>query len=191
MIVPDESALAAVESQQLARELRERLPKEGADYSINQIAIARQSHEHWEKRFGEVVRGWRQDRNWSQEDVAERLRHEGFEMHQTTIAKIERGTRPLRVAEATAIAKIFKMPIMAVFELSQPGDYPGWLADTRPDDLLDRERALQTARDLSDRARDRMYSAAERHAFFLGEIEKLVLKMNQETADQVRNDSEA
>ena len=191
MIVPDESALAAVESQQLARELREQLPKEAADYSVNQIAMARQSHEHWEKRFGEVVRGWRQDRNWSQEDVAERLRHEGFEMHQTTIAKIERGTRPLRVAEATAIAKIFKMPIMAVFELSQPGDYPGWLADTRPDDLLDRERALQTARDLSDRARDRMYSAAERHAFFLGEIEKLVLKMNQETADQVRNDSEA
>lgn len=47
-------------------------------------------------------------------------------MHQTTVAKIERGTRPLRVAEATAIAEVFEMPIMAVFELSLPGDPPSF-----------------------------------------------------------------
>jgi transcriptional regulator with XRE-family HTH domain len=188
---PDASALAAVESQQLARDLRERLPEQAADYSIQRLALARQRHESWEKRFGEVVRGWRQDRSWSQEEVAEKLRHQGFEMHQTTIAKIERGTRPLRVAEAAAIATVFDMPVMAVFELSLPGDQPLWLADTQPNELRDREKALEKARELSDRARKKLYSAAEEHAYFLGEIEKLILKMNQETAEKVRNDSEA
>ncbi len=191
MTTPDASALAAVESQQLAREIRERLPKPAADISIRELALARQRHESWEKRFGEVVRGWRQDRNWSQEDVAEKLRHQGFEMHQTTIAKLERGTRPLRVAEATAIAEVFDMPIMAVFELSLHGDQPGWLPDGQPTELRQRQEALETARRLSDRYRDKLYSAAKDHAYFLGEVEKLVLKMNQETADKVGNDSEA
>src|SRR6478752_441284 len=122
MTAPEAWTLAAVESQHLARELRERLPAEAADISINLLAQARQRHESWEKRFGEVVRGWRQDRNWSQEDVVEKLRHQGFEMHQTTVAKIERGTRPLRLAEASALAEVFDMPIMAVFELSLPED---------------------------------------------------------------------
>lgn len=188
---PDPSTLAAVESQQLARELRERLPKQAADISIGELAKARQRHESWEKRFGEVVRGWRQDRNWSQEDVAEKLRHEGFEMHQTTVAKIERGTRPLRVAEAAAIAKVFKMPVMAVFELSLPGDHPWWLSDNPTVEFDGRQHALDTARGLSDRAREALYSAAKDHAYFLSEIEKLILKMNQESVDQVRNDSEA
>src|SRR6476646_1132206 len=114
MVETDETAVDAVEKQQLAREMREQLPRAAADISIRELALARQGHESWEKRFGEVVRGWRLDRSWSQEDVAEKLRHQGFEMHQTTIAKIERGMRPLRVAEATAIATIFEMPIMAV-----------------------------------------------------------------------------
>ena len=188
---PDASTFAAVESQQLARELRERLPKQAADISIGELAKARQRHESWEKRFGEVVRGWRQDRNWSQEDVAEKLRHEGFEMHQTTVAKIERGTRPLRVAEAAAIAKVFKMPVMAVFELSLPGDHPWWLSDNPTVEFDGRQQALETARGLSDRAREALYSAAKDHAYFLSEIEKLILKLNQESVDQVRNDSEA
>jgi transcriptional regulator with XRE-family HTH domain len=183
----DESAVAAVEKQQLAREVREQLPKAAADISIRELALARQRHESWEKRFGEVVRGWRLDRNWSQEDVAEKLRHEGFEMHQTTIAKIERGTRPLRVAEATAIATVFEMPIMAVFELALPDDRPWWVSG----EMMDRQEMLDKARFLSDRARQKLYRAAHDHAYYLAEIEKLVMKMNRETADKVRNDSEA
>jgi hypothetical protein len=77
---------------------------------------------------------------------------------------------------------------IAVYRVRHPD---AAVADTRPDDLLDREKALQTARDLSDRARDKLYSAAHDHAYFLGEVEKLVLKMNQETAEKVRNGSEA
>ncbi|MFC6124768.1 helix-turn-helix domain-containing protein [Mycolicibacterium llatzerense] len=124
-------SVAAVEGQQLANELRERLPKDAAETSIKELALTRQHHESWEKRFGEVVRSWRQDRNWSQDEVAERLRHQGFEMHQTTVAKIERGARPLRVAEAAALAEVFEMPIMAVFELSLPDDHTTQLESHR------------------------------------------------------------
>jgi len=35
-------------------------------------------------------------------------------MHQTQIAKMERGMRPTRIAEATAIAEIFHAPISAL-----------------------------------------------------------------------------
>ena len=173
---PDASVVTTVENQQLARELRERLPAAAADISISELALARQRHESWEKRFGEVVRGWRQERNWSQEDVVEKLRHEGFEMHQTTIAKIERGTRPLRVAEASALATVFRMPIMAVFELSLPEDQPA--------DIQERQDQLEEARKAADSAREQLYSVAERHAHLLDRVEKLVLRMNEEAADK-------
>ena|SRR6516162_3569219 len=188
---PDSSALAAVDNQQYARELRERLPPEAADISINNLAKRRAAHESWEKRFGEVVRGWRLDRNWSQEEVAEKLRYEGFEMHQTTVAKIERGARPLRVAEASAIGAVFKMPPVAVFELSLPNDAPWWASDSERSPLHEKQVLLERARELSDRASKKLYSAAEEHAYFLGEIEKLVLAMNEEAAKEVRDGSEA
>jgi transcriptional regulator with XRE-family HTH domain len=181
---PEPWALAAVEDQQLVRELRERLPAEAANISINELALTRQRHESWEKRFGEVVREWRQDRNWSQEDVAERLRHQGFEMHQTTVAKIERGARPLRVAEATALADVFEMPIMAVFESSLvPMDHPGELESQR--------KELDLARKRVDTSRETLYSVAQSHAQLLAEVEKLILLMNHDIANEVRNDPEA
>jgi transcriptional regulator with XRE-family HTH domain len=188
---PDPAALAAVENQQYARDLREKLPPEAADISINDIAMRRSAHESWEKRFGEVVRGWRLDRNWSQEEVAEKLRYEGFEMHQTTVAKIERGSRPLRVAEAAAIGAVFDMPVMAVFELSLPNDAPWWSRDGQPAALREKQNLLERARELSDQARKQLYSAAEDYAMFLGEIEKLVLAMNDEAAKEARDGSEA
>lgn len=176
MTTPEPWALAAVEGQQLARELRERLPADAADVSINELALARQRHESWERNFGEVVRGWRQDRNWSQEDVAEQLRHQGFEMHQTTVAKIERGARPLRVAEAMALAEVFEMPIMAVFEPSLAEDHPG--------DLDSRRRELDEARERVDHSRDNLHSVARRHAHLLAEVEKLILQMNQDKVNE-------
>lgn len=187
----DPSALAAVQNQQYARELREKLPPEAADSSINDLARRRAGHEAWEKRFGEVVRGWRLDRNWSQEEVAEKLRYEGFEMHQTTVAKIERGARPLRVAEASAIGAVFDMPVIAVFELSLPHDAPWWSSDSQPAALREKQDLLERARELSERARKQLYSAAEDYAYFLAEIEKLVLAMNNAAATEARDDSEA
>ncbi|GAC1398569.1 MAG: hypothetical protein NVSMB60_09870 [Mycobacterium sp.] len=190
MTIPDPSALAAVENQQYARDLRVKLPPEAADVSVNLLASRRHAHETWEKRFGEVVRGWRLARNWSQEEVAEKLRHEGFEMHQTTVAKIERGARPLRVAEASAIGAVFDMPVMAVFELSLPDDAPWWSSDSQPTPVREKQELLERARDLAERARKQLYSAAEDHAYFLGEIEKLVLAMNDQAAKEARDAAE-
>lgn len=177
MTTPEPWAVAAVEGQQLARELRERLPAEAADNSLRELALARQRHESWEKRFGEVVRQWRLDRNWSQEDVAERLRHQGFEMHQTTVAKIERGARPLRVAEAAALAEVFEMPVMAVFGLSVPLGHAA--------DLDSRRIELEQARKRVDDSRETLYSVAQHHAHLLAEVEKLLLEMNQAPTNEV------
>lgn len=191
MDTPDAAALVAVENQQYARDLREKIPPEAADISIRNLATRRARHESWEKRFGEVVRGWRLDRNWSQEEVAEKLALEGFEMHQTTVAKIERGARPLRVAEAAALATVFRMPVMAAFELSLPGDAPWWSGAGEPGVVHERQELLEQARENSDRARNDLYAAAQVHATLLAEVEKLVLAMNDAAAREARDGAEA
>lgn len=75
----------------------------------------RETFDFWERSFGGKIRDWRRARSWSQEDLAQKMTELGFEMHQTTVAKIERGTRPLRVAEAVALAQVFDVPALAVF----------------------------------------------------------------------------
>jgi len=57
----------------------------------------------------------REEHGWSQKDLAERMVEYGFDFHQSTIAKLENHTRPLRVAEMFALSHIFKMPPGAVF----------------------------------------------------------------------------
>ncbi|WP_162264180.1 helix-turn-helix domain-containing protein [Mycobacterium sp. Root265] len=103
------------EQQALAEKLQRQLTSERSEASAANPAQRRQVHEDWEKSFGDNVRHWRRERNWSQEDLADKLRSEGIDLHQTSVAKIERGTRPLRVAEAAAIATIFRVPPLAVF----------------------------------------------------------------------------
>lgn len=81
----------------------------------DRIEEAREQNEYWEKAFGEKVRRIRQARGWSQRDLADRLALEGFTMHQVTLAKLERGERPLRVAEASALATVLGMPPLLMF----------------------------------------------------------------------------
>jgi hypothetical protein len=55
--------------------------------------------------------------------MARELRDLGFPMHQTTVAKLESGDRPLRVGEAVAVAAVFGMPFEALFHMpAQPGE---------------------------------------------------------------------
>ena len=102
------------DQQELAARLQRQLTSEYAR-SHGDPVQRRRVHEDWEKNFGDNVRQWRRARNWSQEDLADKLRQEGIDLHQTSVAKIERGTRPLRVAEAAAIATIFRVPPLTVF----------------------------------------------------------------------------
>lgn len=57
----------------------------------------------------------REERGWSQKDLAEKVREYGFDFHQSTIAKLESGARPLRVAEMYALSHVFRIPPGAVF----------------------------------------------------------------------------
>lgn len=166
---PEPWALAAVEGQQLARDMREQLPVEAAELSINELALARQRHESWERRFGEALRSWRQERGWSQEDAAERLRRQGFEMHQTTVAKIERGARPLRIAEAAALVEVFELPTIAILGVTETAGRTS-IPDVR-------RRELEEARKRLDQSRDTLHSVAQQHAHLLAEVEKLILQM--------------
>jgi transcriptional regulator with XRE-family HTH domain len=67
----------------------------------------------------------REERGWSQAELAKRLSAIGFEMHQTTVAKLEAGKRPLRVAETLALAQIFGLHPLAMFYMPFQGEDHG------------------------------------------------------------------
>ena len=83
------------------------------------------------------------------------------------------------------------MPIMAVFELSLPGDAPWWAPDDQPETIRKRQELLERARQASEDARKRLSSAAEEYAYWLAEREKVVLAMNEESSNEADDESEA
>ena len=68
-----------------------------------------------ERSMCEKFRQLREERGWSQGELSERLAGFGVDMHQTTIAKMEAGKRPLRVSEMFGLSHAFGMPTGAVF----------------------------------------------------------------------------
>jgi transcriptional regulator with XRE-family HTH domain len=142
--------LAELLQQGLSRDLEEL----AADVAA-QAQLTRKAFEWWEKSFGDKVRQWRRERNWSQEEVADQLRRLGFDMHQTTVAKIERGTRPLRVAEAAAIATIFRVSPLAVF-LGPPPTLTPWPLEKLHD-------TIASAQNMLEEMKNEMHRSAERY----------------------------
>jgi transcriptional regulator with XRE-family HTH domain len=140
--------------QELAELYQQALTSELEESSVDDLTRRRSIYEWWEKSFGEKVRQWRRERNWSQEDVADKLRSQGFDMHQTTVAKIERGTRPLRVAEAAAIATIFRVSPLAVF-LGPPPELTPWPLEQLHDTIASAQNNLEEMRDQMARSAER------------------------------------
>jgi transcriptional regulator with XRE-family HTH domain len=136
--------------------------------SVDDPAGLRSLYEYWETSFGDKVRQWRRARNWSQEDVADKLRMQGFDMHQTTVAKIERGTRPLRVAEAAAIAAIFRVPPLAVFLGPPPTGMP-WALNQLHDMIASAQTMLDEMKAEMSRSAGR-YVDQEAHVLALARI---------------------
>ena len=64
-----------------------------------------------EQLFGGAVRRLRRKRGWTQEVLAEQLSFAGCPMHQTTVAKMESGSRPTTITELAALAQVFRVPI--------------------------------------------------------------------------------
>jgi transcriptional regulator with XRE-family HTH domain len=69
----------------------------------------------WEKLFGKRVQDLRVAMGWTQEELAQRMTDAGHPMHQTTVTKLEKGTRPTSVAEVGALSTLFDVPIGALF----------------------------------------------------------------------------
>lgn len=69
-----------------------------------------------ERRVVQNIRDQRLRSGWSQDQLANSMRLVGFEMHQSTIAKIESGKRPLRLAELFAFADAMSVPWSALLE---------------------------------------------------------------------------
>lgn len=74
--------------------------------------------EQHERAIGAKVRQLREQRGWSQADLSDRLAYYGWQLHQTNISKLEAGRRPIRVAEAAALAAVFGLPVVALWYLA-------------------------------------------------------------------------
>ncbi len=100
-----------------------------------------------ERRMADKFRILREERGWSQSELSDRLAEWGFDLHQTSIAKLEKGKRPMRVAEMHALAHVFRMPPGAVFFMAYSENEIGMSALAgRIDDTV--ERMERTKEDL-------------------------------------------
>lgn len=60
-----------------------------------------------DERFAASVKRLREERGWSQGELARRMTEAGFDdFHQTTISRIEKNKRPVRIGEARGLAKV-------------------------------------------------------------------------------------
>ena len=74
----------------------------------------RETYERVERDIGDNIRRQRLSSEMSQENLATAMTIQGFPMHQTTVAKVEAGKRPLRVAELYAFADALDVPLLAL-----------------------------------------------------------------------------
>lgn len=61
-----------------------------------------------ERTFAGQVKALREERGWSQNDLAGRLRETGLAyVNQSTVSRIEKGSRPARMIEAQRLSEVF------------------------------------------------------------------------------------
>lgn len=100
-------------------------------------------YEQLERQFGQTVRQHRKSIHMSQQRLAAAMSGLGFDMHQTTFAKIERAARPILLTEALALSDLLMIhpdlwPKPTAFspqpwtipsytvQQQQPQQQPGW-----------------------------------------------------------------
>jgi len=75
-----------------------------------------------EQLVGRQLRLLRQGRNWSQLEVAEKMRAYGYQWSQATVTRLEGATRPIRLNELTDLAALYGVPITQLLESGAPDD---------------------------------------------------------------------
>lgn len=80
------------------------------------------AQEELELRFASAVRRLREKRGWSQFQLSRLMTAHGFAgFHQTTISRIEKNERPVRIGEATGLAEVLGS---TVTQMLAPGPEP-------------------------------------------------------------------
>ncbi len=73
-----------------------------------------------EARFADNLRRQRESRGWSQGDLARGMQEAGWRnFHQTTVSRIEKGERPIRLGEAKALAEVFHLSLEVLLRPSR------------------------------------------------------------------------
>lgn len=86
--------------------------------------------ENPDRLFGQRLRRLRERQGWTQAQLAERMGDLGLSLHASAIAKIEAGSRPLRLSEAKIIALVLGETVDGMLG-SDELDWPTLLADFR------------------------------------------------------------
>lgn len=87
-----------------------------------------------EQRFADNMRQLRESKSWSQGELARRMQEIGWSsFHQTTVSRIEKCERPLRLGEARAIASILAVGLHRFFEHPEDVRESTLLGDARRD----------------------------------------------------------
>lgn len=138
----------------------------------------RKQFDAYENHLGRKLRDWRKARGWSQARIAEELGYRGFDMHQTTVAKIENGSRPLRVSEAIAIADVMGMPMLSVFYGPGPED-KRWGIDAMRDAMERSEQSLEFAQEQMEQAMKQVLYYENERASWAQSINRSALEFDQ------------
>ena len=84
----------------------------------------------------------------TQQVLAAGMRERGHKWSQATVWSVEKGERPLRLAEADTLAQIFKVPLAALADPNAPEALnPVWIAETRAKQLQQEHSRVQAEAD--------------------------------------------
>ena len=85
----------------------------------------------FETTFVENMQSLRERRKMSQTEFARQMQRHGFGFHQPTVARIEAGERPVKLAEAFAIAAVLRTSFESMMQdLSLPFSYDNLIHNT-------------------------------------------------------------
>lgn len=108
----------------------------------------------------------------SQEDMAERMTRLGFKFHQTQVAKIENGTRPVRFDEVLGLAKALSVPAANFMTEAVAGpDEPDYELQEAGFALQAAQLEWRTAHDIEQGAKARLDEAQRKYDEVAGRLE--------------------
>jgi transcriptional regulator with XRE-family HTH domain len=132
-----------------------------------------------EAQAGRALRRLRAAREWSQEEVARRMKVYGYDFHQTMIAKIEAAQRPIRVRELADFAALYGVE---VHELIYPPAGSLQEADkeiaTLREQLQEATRQSEAAADAVRKAESALAAAQQEHRAHSGQAAMLAGRLS-------------